>query len=245
MQGYAYSKVTCFLSAIRFNHKLQGLSEPDPTSNFIIKKMLEGYRRSKPSQDTRLPVAFDILRRVCAGLESVCRSTFEHSLFLAAYTLAFFGLFRVGELVFTSDAMAIAPLLASDILDIAGNRSFSVRLRRSKTNQRGPPVLIPILAVGTEACPVNAMLIYLQRRPCISSSGYLFVHADGTPLTRYQFGAVLSKALRAAGIDAAGFKSHSFRIGAATWLAQKGVPFKVIQRMGRWSSDAFMRYIRL
>ena len=40
------------------------------------------------------------------------------------------------------------------------------------------------------------------------------------------------------------FRSHSFRIGAATWLASKGVLDEAIKHMGRWSSNAFKRYIR-
>lgn len=40
------------------------------------------------------------------------------------------------------------------------------------------------------------------------------------------------------------FCGHSFRIGAATSAASSGVADHVIQSLGRWSSDCYIRYIR-
>ena len=40
------------------------------------------------------------------------------------------------------------------------------------------------------------------------------------------------------------FALHSGRIGGATRLAAKGVPGAVIKKEGRWSSDAFLVYVR-
>jgi len=41
------------------------------------------------------------------------------------------------------------------------------------------------------------------------------------------------------------FKTHSFRIGAASSYSEKGVSEQDIKRLGRWKSDAFKGYIRL
>ena len=241
--GYAYSTAATYVSAIRFQHKMLGVL--DYSSSFLVVKMLEGYRRSKPSHDTRMPITYDILTDIILKLGSTCSSQFESILFKAAYTLAFFGLFRVGELVYTSVTMVDAPLFESDIINFEPSKSFKVRLRTSKTNQKGAPVIITIAATGTQACPVASMRNYLRVRQKVPKCQYLFCHCDGTPLSRYQFGAVLTKVIKTTQFNSTGFKTHSFRIGAATWLAQKGVSYEVIKQMGRWSSDTFLKYIRL
>ena len=91
-------------------------------------------------------------------------------------------------------------------------------------------------------CPVQAMRQYLGVR--VPKEGPLFAHFSGQPITRYQFTAILTKALQLSGIDNVGFKSHSFRIGAATTLAQQGTPAEIIQAAGRWKSLAYRSYIR-
>ncbi len=90
--------MSTYISAISFHHKVNGLL--DNTTNFSVSKMLEGYRRVKPSQDCRTPIVFETLVLIIDQLNQICISPFEVSLFRAAYTMAFFGLFRVGELVF-------------------------------------------------------------------------------------------------------------------------------------------------
>lgn len=37
---------------------------------------------------------------------------------------------------------------------------------------------------------------------------------------------------------------HSFRIGGTTSLLRSGVDPKIVKKMGRWSSDTFLRYWR-
>ena len=48
-------------------------------------------------------------------------------------------------------------------------------------------------------------------------------------MTRYQLGAALNKAIHLIKILTANFKSHLFRIAAASWLTSKGVSHQVIK----------------
>ncbi len=72
----------------------------------------------------------------------------------------------------------------------------------------------------------------------------LFLDHAGKPVSRTWFQKQLKSILLSAGISAANFSSHSFRIGAATSAAQKGLTKHQIQTLGRWSSEAFQSYIR-
>ena len=68
----------------------------------------------------------------------------------------------------------------------------------------------------------------------------LFLLTSGDFLTRD----IVIEVLQAAFPGRRDINTHSFRIGGATALAQAGVPDYIIQIIGRWSSDSFLRYIR-
>ena len=72
----------------------------------------------------------------------------------------------------------------------------------------------------------------------------LFIHLNGKSLTRYQFKAIMFKALQFTQ-TIGHFKSHSFRIGGATHLASLGTEESRIMAAGRWKSNAYTKYIRL
>ena len=110
-------------------------------------------------------------------------------------------------------------------------RVLRVFLKRSKTDQYGRGVEVFMAATDNDLCPVT--------RP-----GAFFCTTDGSPLTKSRFVELVRSALSRAGVPIAGYSGHSFRIGAATATAQAGIPDSVIQAPGRWSSPAFLRYIR-
>ena len=76
------------------------------------------------------------------------------------------------------------------------------------------------------------------------SPGPIFTNLANTPITRAEFNAQLKIALQFCSFDPKYFKSHSFRIGAATTAAMQGLSDSQICQLGRWKSDAFKRYIR-
>ena len=46
------------------------------------------------------------------------------------------------------------------------------------------------------------------------------------------------------GLPESNFAGHSFRIGATTAAANAGIEDSTIQMLGKWSSAAFLSYIR-
>ncbi|KAH3859834.1 hypothetical protein DPMN_102655 [Dreissena polymorpha] len=64
--------------------------------------MLEGCTRSRTTVDTRAPITRKLLAVIVSQLAKVCYNDFEHALFNAMFMLAYFGLFRVSELVSTA-----------------------------------------------------------------------------------------------------------------------------------------------
>ena len=78
-----------------------------------------------------------------------------------------------------------------------------------------------------------------------NSSGPLFTWKDGVFLTQANFVAGVKKALESAGLDTSNFNRHSFRIGAATTAAARGMENSMIKTLGHWESDAYQRYVKI
>ena len=64
-------------------------------------------------------------------------------------------------------------------------------------------------------------------------------------LTRPRFAAAVRSALKKVGVDQSKYCTHSFRIGAATTAAARGIEDSVIKTLGRWESLAYLQYVRI
>nr|XP_033815966.1 uncharacterized protein LOC117367477 isoform X1 [Geotrypetes seraphini] len=214
-----------------------------PLSCFLVQRMLRAMHRVHPSlPDSRLPITHELLLRLIAALSVVTSSEYEAGLFQAAFVTSFFGALRVSELlVCPSSRFGFRGLRVAHVTF----QESTVRLRivSSKTDQLAVGHCVVLHAVPDSiSCPVSCLRTYLAVRP--EQGDILFVHANGSPLTRYQYQAVLRMALRFCGEDPSAYGTHSFRIGAATSASIAGMSGEGIQRLRRWVSDAFRGYIR-
>ncbi|XP_070197283.1 uncharacterized protein [Littorina saxatilis] len=240
--GRVYSTVRTYLSGISSKHKLNGWS--DPTEAFLVKKLLKGLARLTSKKDSRFPITFNRLKQIVAILPVIYSSSYEAVMYKAAFTVAFFGFLRISEIVGQEGSLhgGRLPLQLNQIN--LNNISLQLWLHASKTDQSGQGCYANMTRVGDspDVCPVLAMQHFLVARPNMLDS--LFIHFDGSCLTRYKFQAVLKKATHTLGWGAAGFSSHSFRIGAATTAAINAVPMQTIMQKGRWLSLAVRKYVR-
>ena len=194
----------------------------------------------------RLPISPDILRRIKTSWESV-PLTPDTVMLWAACSLAFFGFLRAGELSVPSDA-AYDLKVHLNVSGIAVDNPVSptvirVSIKQSKTDPFRRGVDLFMGKTGTDLCPVKAMLQYLVVRGTQREA--LFRFQDGRLLTRQRFVKEVRKALQQAGIDQSKYCGHSFRIGAATTAAARGMEDSVIKTLGRWRSLAYLDYVRI
>ena len=124
------------------------------------------------------------------------------------------------------------PAVNLCISDVAVDNSPSpavlqLTLMQSKTDPFRKGVQLLIGKTGTNLCPVAAVLDYLQVRG--TGKGFLFRFKDGTYLTRQRLVKEVRSALVKAGLDQINYCGHSFRIGAATVAAEKGIEDSVIK----------------
>lgn len=236
--GVGVSSIGKKLAALSFLFKLQGME--DWTKEFWVRQALKGYRKGHKKKDNRRPVTFANLLAICDQLGLVCSSSYECLLFTAAFSLAFFGVFRVGELVSPSKKEA-GGILVQDVRACTG--SVCLRLRRSKTDQLGKGIDVWLHALpGSPVCPVRTVGEFGKIRPV--GEGPFLCHENGAYLSKFQFVAVFRKCLSMIGLDEKAYASHSFRIGAATEAARCGLDEAAMRRIGRWESKRFRSYIR-
>ena len=165
----------------------------------------------------------------------------------SACCICFFGFLRAGEMTVPGDE-EYDPQVHLSVGDIAvdDGRSPSllrISIKQSKTDPFRKGVDLFIGRTGTDLCPLAALLDYLRTRG--SAPGPLFVFADGRVLTRQRFVDLVRDGLEKAGVDQSKYCGHSFRIGAATTAAKKGIEDCIIKTLGRWESLADLQYVKL
>ena len=236
--------ISAYLSALRHLQISAGLQAPQTDSWPWLHYVTRGLKRSLGQANrTRLPITSSIMRQL-QEIWSGPEAKFTDKLFWAIACTAFFGFFRLGELLPKSSGSAQPTLSLSDLsTDSHYSPSiFILNLKRSKTDPFGKGTKIYLRKSGNLLCPVQALVDFLLLRPNIT--GGLFIWENGSVVSKEQFISALRLTLVQVGLDSKLFAGHSFRIGAATSAASAGVPAHVIKHLGRWSSDAHLLYIR-
>ena len=118
---------------------------------------------------------------------------------------------------------------------------LSIHLQHTKNDPYGNGITIHLGRTGQTICPVSVILDYLARRGMVM--GPLFLFRDGSSLSWQRLVSHVWHALVQHGIDSSNYHGHSFRIGAATAVAQAGLEDSLIQTLGRWHSSAYTKYI--
>lgn len=239
----AYSTVASYLSAISYVHKLRGFR--DPTKSFLIQKLLTALSRQRTA-DVRLPVTKPVLHELVQSLAFTNSSARQRSLFGTMFLVAFYGLFRIGELA-TKSTNSWSSVVQYNSLTFLSRNGFSHMAQISISEFKHNPTkkAFNILLARedcTTLCPVVALLQYTRLRG--DRPGPLFCHADFSPVSFHQFNTELQRCLTYCGLDISRYKSHSFRIGGACHAADKGFTDAQIRALGRWKSDAFKAYLR-
>ena len=224
-EGYAPTAMLSHMSALSYIHKLSG--DPDHSQNFAIKKLITGAQNLSGRLDTRLPITTHVLGKIVQALKFVASSQYLRLSLKSTFLLAFHAFLRIGEI--TTHGHQCYVIQLEDIsFSLTG---FSLTISRFKHNSSRRPVTLSIAASGDECCPVAALKQFKQVRGL--TPGPLFSFADASPVSRNCFCRYLRDAVQWADFDANKYKTHSFRIGAATTAADMGMSELQHQSMGR------------
>lgn len=246
--GVSYPTIKVYLSGLRFLQVRSGLPDPELSSDPFLSLVLRGIQRCPPSNSRapRAPVTPEMLSLLFSTWSAWPEGdSFDASMLWAACCLGFFGFLRAGEFTCPSRDSFRPHMLGPQDISVDSHLNptrVSVFLARSKTDPFGTGVTVHIGRTGHTICPVAAILSFLVRRG--RDPGPLFLFQDGTTLSRGRLVRHVHQALEQQGVPSSGVSGHSFRIGAATAAARAGLEDSLIQALGRWTSSAYLRYIR-
>jgi hypothetical protein len=204
----------------------------------LVSRTLKGAkRRFGVPIHRKLPLS----RSDLANAQSALSSTLSHDdhLFLAILFDGFYGLLRLGELVWP-DSRRLQSIdkvtLRTSVLVMPSYHSFVLPRHKSDSQFEGSTIVVQR---AESADPHGTFTSYLASRDHLFPfNSFLWLRSDGSIPTRSWFiGRLRSQFPNT-------ISGHSLRAGGATSLAASEVPFDRIQAMGRWSSDAFRIYVR-
>lgn len=232
-QGYAHASIQATLSAISYIHKASKLADP---CDITIKNALLGVKNLSPTQKGSLPILIDTLEDLITKADGILPNSFTSILFKAMTTLAYFALLRVGEFTFSRHVLALANIQMSSSTITINFQSFK--------HSKGKPFVHTIEErQAVTICPVKALSSYMDIRPMGHTA--LFVKEDGRVPSRKEYWDWLKDIMSHCGLNTELYSPHSLRIGMATQMAISGASSEQIKIAGRWSSDAFRKYIRV
>lgn len=234
-----------YLHSVRAWHLLHG--QDWIVNRDQISLALEGAKRLAPLASTRPKRAPFTIQLICKLHAALDLTAPLDAAVYACLTTSFFTIARTGE--FTVPSLqsfdARVHVKVSDIkgdVDRNGLEVTIFRLPRTKVVLEGEDVFWAVQS-GVED-PRAALANHLEiNQPSASDALFSWKHRTGIrPLTKTQFLKCLQGANDRLGGES--LKGHGIRIGGTLEYLLRGVPFESVKTMGRWSSDAFLIYLR-
>ena len=225
------------LSAIAYYHQMAG--HHSPTEGFIIEKLLLSYSKQDSSPKTRRSITPNILEQLIQSIKTSEKTNYTKQLFTALFCIMFHALLRCSEV--TKSKNTNHNLKSNQINLSKSKRSIRVAFTSFKHSKPNPSPL-KIKENRQISCPVHAWKQYAAIRNTAADT--FFCHPDGKPLARNYVVQMLKKHLAITNHCKHDYNTHSFRIGKATAMAKAGHSHSQIALAGRWSSNAFLKYIK-
>ena len=243
-KSMVYGTIMNKLSAIVKFYKLceTNLDTSHPCLDLLIKACKRDLSSSSKPKSPIEPGHIILINTLCD------QSNPTNRLFFVALITQFFACLRKSNLLPPSlkAFSQFKHLTRGDIKFVAGN--IILTLPWTKTLQARDDVMTVSIAAAPGAIldPVQIITDFVTQCPLPNPTLPAFSIFDGHKLivlTQQTYIDLLKQHLRALGLLADAYSSHSVRRGATTLLAQAGASGRLIQMHGGWRSNCYIRYI--
>jgi len=229
-----------YLAGIKDWSLKEGFSDP-LKPGLLLKKVLRTLAKGRSKRLPKRSVTVNVLRLL---RKSFNMRLHDHRCVYAMMATAVALLLRIGEAV-TKSENATFVIRRMDWRSWTTHATLFLKTSKCDVNSRGSLLRCPI-SPDKATCAMTAVQRYINESEVyIPSTGPLFVLKSGKPLTRRTVVLALQRAASRVGLAGSEFNGISFRKGGALSLALAGVEDRIIQVLGRWSSDCYRRYLTL
>ena len=256
--GKKSSTVRSYFSALKAVLQDDDIKFQIDENSILLKSITRACKLTNDRVKTRLPIHLKLLEVLLFEVERLfATQPYLCTLYQALLSMAYYGLFRIGELV-NSDHVA----KAKDVLIAVNKRKLLFILFSSKTHGKesrpqkikiaeakriekspgGPAVTTPF----RHFCPFDLATKFLRARGVdyYSVSEPFFVYRDHSPVEAEDVRKTLATLLKQINLNPTFYSFHSLRAGRVTDMAKWGFTVDQIKQIGRWKSNAVYRYLK-
>ena len=220
------------MSGLSYYHKIRLL--PDPFQSFPVRQLFQALKKVSPSfPDTRRPVSENLLLLLVDKLQLLGLSFYETTLFSTMFLFAFYFGLRISEYTSSQHNLKFENVQVSANSVVINFHSY-----KHSRNQSLPHF---INRTHLRHCPVLFANKYISMRSATQGSFFVL---NNKPISARKFSNILKQLILLLDLPPQFYSAHSFRIGAATHWFSKNFSEQRIRQLGRWSSNAFLSYIR-
>lgn len=240
------------LSAIRWAHIVRRLSL-DAFNDPFVKLAVEGIRRVQGNYEKKkaLPLSKMQLAKITSPIKQGCilsAKDMDNLNIDAAFKCAFAGFLRTAEITYEKKELKNPTLFERNHLlrrDVHFSENYdhailSLRASKADTEFKGIEILLSS-DPHSPTCAVTALRNLFERDPQPLNAP-LFRISSGAFPRDYYISTLRSRLQAHKYTNVIDYAGHSFRRGAAQHASDNGLLDEDIQRLGRWSSDAFKGY---
>ena len=251
-KGLKHSTVQAYISSISLVHKLKEMDNR-ACYNFTVKIMLRGAENMSVYEPSKIRnrniMTLPLLKILGNEIAHTNWSADSKQIFWTVSCLAFFGSFRMGELLNSTITKVdlYTTLLWKDIK--FNGKSWLIHVKAPKTRTQEGEYIDIFPFPNHNCCPVAALKKWNEISVHAKNpTNPVFMMNNGNCLTQKNFNDTIRSLLCfRLGDSCKNISGHSFRAGIPSALAKKPEMASDSQIMGwgRWCSPAYQAYTRL
>ena len=216
-----------------------------------LDKLFKGLERIQPVKDFTAAITRKIIVKMKRSMK---RNNWTNISFMVMVVLAYCLALRPQDYTVTKSS---PTLTWQNLIFNHSEKSITIRILKSKMNQKGPPEIVsffcPCTPKSTKLCAYCTMKCYKKACPDSSGSHCVFTKFGKNKYRPFDYNRYLDifgeymVLLFGNDYDSSIYRPHSLRYGRATDLALAGIPDHVIRRVTRHAakSKTLFRYINM